>query len=147
MSRTWSQSTPWPTMEKKPMSTRARSTSAAAAARPPGSPARYADRSITGTDRWVTPTSSCPLAVGQATGRERGGPLAPARVPLGAECTFACDHRCGLRCEAMPEPKAPRRRYPHPRSILCYSRLVHELHTDGTVSGSMPVLPDHLDAG
>jgi uncharacterized protein (TIGR00369 family) len=47
----------------------------------------------------------------------------------------------------MPEPKAPRRRYPHPRSILCYSRLVHELHTDGTVSGSMPVLPDHLDAG
>jgi uncharacterized protein (TIGR00369 family) len=25
--------------------------------------------------------------------------------------------------------------------------LVHELHEDGTVSGSMPVLPDHLDAG
>src|SRR5690606_13084473 len=38
-------------------------------------------------------------------------------------------------------------RYPHPNSILRYSRLVHELHEDGTVSGSMPVLPDHLDAG
>lgn len=45
------------------------------------------------------------------------------------------------------EQKAPRRRYPHPRSILCYSRLVHELHEDGTVSGSMPVLEDHLDPG
>ena len=45
------------------------------------------------------------------------------------------------------EPGAPRRRYPHPRSILCYSRLVHELHEDGTVSGSMPILGDHLDVG
>lgn len=44
------------------------------------------------------------------------------------------------------EPGAPRRRYPHPTSILCYSRLVHELHEDGTVSGSMPILADHLDA-
>ena len=43
------------------------------------------------------------------------------------------------------EPGAPRRRYPHPTSILCYSRLVHELHEDGTVSGSMPILADHLD--
>jgi uncharacterized protein (TIGR00369 family) len=47
----------------------------------------------------------------------------------------------------MAEQKAPRGRYPHPRSILCYSRLTHELHPDGTVSGSMPVLEDHLDAG
>lgn len=41
----------------------------------------------------------------------------------------------------------PRRRYPHPRSILCYSRIAHELHEDGTVSATMPVLPDQLDAG
>ena len=45
------------------------------------------------------------------------------------------------------ETKKKRRRYPHPRSILCYSRLVHELHEDGTVTATMPVLPDQLDEG
>ena len=45
------------------------------------------------------------------------------------------------------ESGSRRRRYPHPRSILCYSRLVHELHEDGTVTASMPVLPDQLDTG
>ena len=45
------------------------------------------------------------------------------------------------------EPKKKRRRYPHAHSILCYSRLVHELHEDGTVTATMPVLPDQLDDG
>ena len=45
------------------------------------------------------------------------------------------------------ETDKPPRRYPHPRSILSYSRIAHELCEDGTVKGSMPVLADHLDAG
>ena len=44
------------------------------------------------------------------------------------------------------ESGAPKRRYPHPQSILCYSRILHEIREDGTVTGSMPVLPDHLDS-
>jgi acyl-coenzyme A thioesterase PaaI-like protein len=53
-----------------------------------------------------------------------------------------------MSAETSAEPGSrPRRRYPHPRSILCYSRIVHELHEDGTVSATMPVLPDGLDAG
>ena len=44
------------------------------------------------------------------------------------------------------ESGAPKRRYPHPQSILCYSRILHEVREDGTVTGSMPVLPDHLDS-
>ncbi len=45
------------------------------------------------------------------------------------------------------EPGRSRPRYPHPTSILRYSRIVHELLEDGTVSGSMPVLADQLDVG
>lgn len=45
------------------------------------------------------------------------------------------------------EPGRKRRRYPHPQSILCYSRITHELREDGSVAGSMPVLADGLDAG
>ena len=44
-------------------------------------------------------------------------------------------------------PARQRRRYPHPQSILCYSRITHELRDDATVAGSMPVLADQLDAG
>ena len=44
------------------------------------------------------------------------------------------------------ESGAKKRRYPHPQSILCYSRITHEVLEDGTVTGSMPVLADHLDA-
>jgi uncharacterized protein (TIGR00369 family) len=40
----------------------------------------------------------------------------------------------------------PQGRYPHPRAILRYSRIAHEMG-DAEVSGSMPVLWDHLDAG
>ncbi len=45
------------------------------------------------------------------------------------------------------EPVKPRGRYPHTTSILCYSRVTHDIRDDGTVAGSMPVLPDNLDAG
>lgn len=44
-------------------------------------------------------------------------------------------------------PTRPAGRYPHPTSILSYSRITHQLHDDGTVDGSMPILPDQLDAG
>lgn len=47
---------------------------------------------------------------------------------------------------APDKPNVPRR-YPHPRSILRYSRVAHEVLPDGTIEGSMPVLKDHLDAG
>lgn len=49
--------------------------------------------------------------------------------------------------EALSRPARPKGRYPHPRSILRYSRIVHELHEDGSVTATMPVLPDQLDAG
>jgi 1,4-dihydroxy-2-naphthoyl-CoA hydrolase len=45
------------------------------------------------------------------------------------------------------KPAKPFGRYPHDHSILCHSRLVHDIGDDGTVAGSMPVLADHLDAG
>jgi uncharacterized protein (TIGR00369 family) len=87
-------------------------------------------------------------------------PLVGAWAPVGRpDGLLAQGDRGGLpalACPAMasesdPSSGAPpvsrRRRYPHPRSILCYSRLVHELHEDGTVTATMPVLPDQLDAG
>ncbi len=45
------------------------------------------------------------------------------------------------------ESVKPRGRYPHTNSILCYSRVTHDIAEDGTVAGSMPILPDNLDAG
>ena len=45
------------------------------------------------------------------------------------------------------EPVKPRGRYPHTTSILCYSRLTHDIRDDETVAGTMPVLADNLDAG
>jgi uncharacterized protein (TIGR00369 family) len=51
------------------------------------------------------------------------------------------------RAEPGGRPARPKGRYPHPRSILRYTRIVHELHEDGSVTATMPVLPDQLDAG
>ena len=67
-------------------------------------------------------------------------------TPCGGQWTGAAPAKLG--CVAMAsEPGRSRQRYPHPTSILRYSRIVHELLADGTVSGSMPVLADQLDAG
>jgi uncharacterized protein (TIGR00369 family) len=72
-----------------------------------------------------------------------GGRRAAYGAGMGSEANEPQDQHAPVE---GPDRKA-KRRYPHPRSILCYSRIAHQLHEDGTVSGSMPVLPDHLDAG